>query len=200
MIPVILLAGGKASRMGTPKTLVTGRGFRGYWLEEQLRRLDLLGLRTRTVVLGFHAERELAALEGIEAVLLVNPRPELGPFSSLVTGLRSVSIKNGVFVLPIDVPAPPGKVWSNLSTALAQVAVPTHLGRAGHPVLLGHEFIKTICNIPLNSLSARLDHQISQLPETAVARIHCEDSEVLMNLNSPADWMAFEGTDCLMDV
>ena len=50
--PLILLAGGRSSRMGTPKGLLDYQGHP--WLVEQLRRFKAASGKRAIIVLGFH--------------------------------------------------------------------------------------------------------------------------------------------------
>ncbi len=213
--PVILLAGGQSARMGTPKTLLTHSSFRGYWIEEQIRKLHACGIERVIIVLGFHAQTELSVLEPLDlgsfdmgsghlvptpfrqdVTVVVNPRPKLGPFSSLVSGVQALlsesnSPESGAFVLPIDVPAPGCAIWANLQSALSgviAVTVPVHANKGGHPVLLSSRFVHTLLTVQLDSTEARLDRQIERLESTTVRRVDTLDSSVCLNLNHPHDW------------
>src|SRR4051794_40096425 len=103
--PLILLAGGKSERAGTPKGL---RDFRGHaWLEEQLLRFRAAGGTRAIVVVGFSPERYEQMLEklevpGVAIEVWRNPSPERGPFSSIQCGLLALADAPGAFVQPID--------------------------------------------------------------------------------------------------
>jgi CTP:molybdopterin cytidylyltransferase MocA len=156
--PLIMLAGGKSSRMGTPKGLLDYRG--NLWLLEQLSRYRAAAGKRVVVVLGFHheqyfekipwlwaAQKEPAHQLGLEILVVVNPHPEQGQFSSLLCALNylpnispgheecsqrlqkrcselrtpnseRVFLLPGSFILPIDVPGPGKEVYEKLAEAL----------------------------------------------------------------------------------
>jgi len=191
---VVLLAAGRSSRMGEPKGLVVVDG--RPWLSCQL---DAVRDRPVVLVLGYDAERYLAALPGLPragVVLAVNQAPERGPFSSLQTGLGCVTPGAAAFVLPIDVPAASAEVWSALERTLAsdpalEAAVPaygqgTEAG-GGHPVLLAPAFVAALVDRPVES---RLDHELAASSAAGrVARVAVADPRVRLNLNAPEDWV-----------
>lgn len=102
--PLILLAGGKSSRMGTPKGLLDYRGT--LWLLEQLGRYKAASGKRVVVVLGFYREQYFEKIPwlrtaeqgpthqlGLEISVVVNPNPEQGQFSSLKCAISILSIK-----------------------------------------------------------------------------------------------------------
>ena len=186
---VIILAGGRASRLGIAKTLVTHPAFKGYWLEEQIRQLTQIGISEIIVVLGFHAERELRELpKTLAAKFVINPLPERGHFSSLQEGLRSLEKKTS-FVLPIDVPAPKQSVWEDLDRAMRtgiKVCTPVSNQKGGHPVLLSENFCREL--MVMDPIESRLDRIIQSLQIAEVARVPVTHSTIHLNLNRAQDW------------
>jgi CTP:molybdopterin cytidylyltransferase MocA len=92
--PLILLAGGRSSRMGTPKGLLDYHGHP--WLIEQLQRFKASYGKRVIIVLGYHqapyfeqipwlvkAVTEPVQQLGLEISVVINPAPEHGQFSSL---------------------------------------------------------------------------------------------------------------------
>ena len=204
--PLILLAGGKSSRMGTPKGLLDYRG--EPWLLEQLRRFKAACGKQVIVVLGFHHERyfeEITWLKtagkesvhqlGLDISVVVNPNPEHGQFSSLQyaippslprSGGRAGVEVPGAFVLPVDVPGPNKGVYGRLTEALGvttTAAIPRYRSRGGHPVLLSRVFLDRLTAVSLSSAEARLDLQIKALPRERVAFVPVDDEEVSLNMN-----------------
>jgi molybdenum cofactor cytidylyltransferase len=106
--PLILLAGGRSSRMGRPKGLLDYRG--QPWLIEQLRRFKSVSGKQVVVVLGFHQEpyfKKIPWLEkavgrtvrqlGLEISVVINPRAEQGQFSSLKCAITSIQTNKSGF-------------------------------------------------------------------------------------------------------
>jgi CTP:molybdopterin cytidylyltransferase MocA len=198
--------------MGMPKGLLEIQG--EPWLVQQLRALNQIGMQHAVVVLGEESHRynerlpwttpaaapgndRLIEFGRLTAQVVLNPTPELGPFSSLVVGLRCLFAKRNrspVYVLPIDVPCPGSEVWLSLTTLLSNglmASMPTYEGRGGHPVLLSAPLIEKLSQIAPDIPEARLDVQLRSLPKNAVARVNTDDRRVRMNLNTPEDWRAY---------
>jgi molybdopterin-guanine dinucleotide biosynthesis protein A len=140
-IPLILLAGGKSSRMGMPKGLMQIEGMT--WMRHQCESFRKIGCGEIVIVLGFNAEDYLHELtiNPLQIHTAINLKPENGPFSSLQEGLRSLSNKGqtsmGVFVLPIDVPCPEKGVWETLKESgqfPVNACYPVFGDKGGHPV------------------------------------------------------------------
>ncbi len=107
---LILLAGGRSSRMGRPKGLLPFRG--RPWILGQLLAFQKAGGRKVLLVLGYQHRQYFQHLPGLESALgqparrgrlqvaaVINPRPRYGPFSSLRQAVvflrRSMKIGNG---------------------------------------------------------------------------------------------------------
>ena len=87
MIPGLLLAAGQARRYGSQKMLERFRG--ESLLRRAARAFTDAGCLPLLVVLP-RAPELRAELEGIEAVVVENPNPELGIAHSIVLGLKSL--------------------------------------------------------------------------------------------------------------
>ena len=98
--PLILLCGGKSSRMGEPKGLLAFAG--ESWLEKQLIQFATYGSRA-VVVLGYDADQYFQALpflkraeemslnwNGMQLSAVINIKPQFGPFSSIKAGLSKL--------------------------------------------------------------------------------------------------------------
>lgn len=208
MFPLIILAGGRGERMGGPKGLVPIGAAGTPLLVWQLQRHRAAGGREAIVVLGHAAEAYLASLSELAGPatgvrVVVNPRPELGPFSSLCAGLavvnKELSIEKAVFVLPVDVPAAQASTWAALARAFLtqgafDAAVPRQAGRGGHPVLLSKAFAARLLTLDLAHPDARLDVQLHMLPADKLARVDVADPLVLEDLNTPGDVERFNRT------
>jgi CTP:molybdopterin cytidylyltransferase MocA len=202
--PLILLAGGQSSRMGTPKGLVDYHG--KPWLLEQLGRFETAGGKEAVVVLGYHLERYFEKIpwlrtngnEGLcpralTVSVVVNQTPACGQFSSLKSAISFLLEKDcpGAFILPVDVPGPQREVYDRLSAALiskTDVAIPQYRSKGGHPVLLSRRFLGQLISLSLESNEARLDLQIRGLPPERVARVRVNDAQVRLNINLSSDF------------
>lgn len=199
-IPLVILAGGRAERMGFPKGLIDVGG--ETLVERQLRRYREAGGQRPVVVLGEHAEVYRARLPELLSVGVLNPEPATGPFGSLQIGLAAVGVRPdaggrgeerrfcGVFVQPVDVPPPQPSTYRALAAALGEgvdVSRPRCGGKHGHPVLLAHAFASRLLGVPCPGSEARLDRQIRALPSERLASVEVDDAAVLGNWNEPGD-------------
>jgi molybdenum cofactor cytidylyltransferase len=143
VIPAVVLAAGKSSRMGRSKPLLpTGGG--ETFLTRIIHTFLEAGVDDIVVVVGHDAESVAAAwAEGDTAVRFVlNPDYESGQLSSLLAGIAIVD-RPGVqacLVTLVDVPLVAAStvraVVERYCQTHAPVVRPVHRGRHGHPVLL----------------------------------------------------------------
>lgn len=184
----IVLAAGRSSRTSVPKGLQQVGG--SSWIERQVKELQKYRFAKTILVLGFHAETYRTALDGHTFCTIVeNAKPELGPFSSLITGITALGTFSGrTFVLPLDVPCPKTDVWKALAEPPESVVLPQFGGRTGHPVLLSKKFLDSLLLVDFSHPDARLDRQIRQLSALEKRHIAVSDPDVLLNLNTDADF------------
>jgi molybdenum cofactor cytidylyltransferase len=195
---LVVLAGGASARMGQPKALLPFQG--RTWLDAQLEGFARAGGRDAIVVVSAldrmrtalawiddALAREVIA-DGLSVRAVHQPRPEEGPFSSLVLGLSALR-ERAAFVLPIDVPVCAG-TWHALAGALgdADAVVPAHHGRRGHPVLVSASFAARLSAIPIDAPDARLDRQLARADRVEVS---VDDPTVLLDLDTPEEWAAW---------
>jgi molybdenum cofactor cytidylyltransferase len=204
--PVVILCGGKSTRMGTAKGLVPFAG--KTWLEAQLDSLKALGAQEVLLVLGYRSEEYIEALPwlkrpdkaslGLRLNVMVNPAPQQGPFSSIVTAANSIFPKRvpGAWILPIDVPCPERSVWAQLAKGRTsyQATVPIYRDRGGHPAWLSRDFLAQLFEVPWDSDEARLDLQMRRLPAGQLRRLPVDDPRVTQNLNRPKEFELFRET------
>jgi molybdenum cofactor cytidylyltransferase len=143
MIPAVVLAAGKSTRMGRSKALLplpSGATF----LTTIIRTFEAAGVDDVVVVLGHDAEAIAASIaaHGLAPRLVVNREYESGQFSSLLAGLRAID-RPGVqamLLTLVDVPL----VSSDTVKAVVEryrarrvpIVRPVSGTRHGHPVLI----------------------------------------------------------------
>jgi CTP:molybdopterin cytidylyltransferase MocA len=210
IFPLVLLAGGQSSRMGTPKGLVDYKG--RPWMLEQLSRFEAASGKEALIVLGYHQERyfegiswlrsardEAFVQSGLAVSVVVNKTPELGQFSSLQCAIPFLLEKDwvGAFILPVDVPGPQREVYGRLVEAFTNtldVVIPQYRSKGGHPVLLSRRFLARLGSLPVADDEARLDKQIRALSPERVAKVRVSDPQVCLNINTREAFRAF--ADC----
>jgi len=142
MIPAVVLAAGRSSRMGRPKASLPIGG--DTFLSRIVRTLLEASVEDVVVVVGHDAESIVADFSesGLPARFVVNANYDLGQLSSMLAGL-SVVDRPGVaaaLVTLVDVPlvsaATVRAVIDRYRTTRAPVVRPTSGARHGHPLLL----------------------------------------------------------------
>ncbi len=186
---VLVLAAGQGARMGVPKALMDVGG-RPWW-RVQSARLETVGLPVTWVV----SEEVARAIEGAppgEALRLIRADSDAPMFESLMIGMRALEPSQtpprGVFVLPVDVPAPLREVWGALAGSMTP-AVPEFEGQRGHPVYLPWAWVRErLLGVALPPESRRLN----ALLVGEARAVAVDDRHVVTNLNTPEDvsrWM-----------
>ena len=106
VIPAVILAAGKSTRMGRPKATLPLGG--ATFLGTIVRSFQEAGVDDVVVVLGYEAAsiEESLRQEGVTARLVVNEGYESGQLSSLLTGLRAVDRPGvrAILLSLVDVP------------------------------------------------------------------------------------------------
>jgi molybdenum cofactor cytidylyltransferase len=154
MIPAIVLAAGKSTRMGRVKAnLPVGPADNdGYivhdtFLTHIVRTLGSAGIDDVIIVVGHEKESVLRNFgeSGLAARFVENPDYESGQLSSLLAGLRVVD-RPGVMatlITLVDIPfvsAPTVRaVIERYHQTRAPIVRPTRRGRHGHPLLVDRE-------------------------------------------------------------
>ncbi|MFD1332415.1 NTP transferase domain-containing protein [Methylopila musalis] len=148
----VVLAAGRSSRMGGPNKLlevVDGRPMVRHAVEAALA----ADLDEVVVVVGHQRERVVAALEGLPARFVVNPDFADGLSTSLRAGLSALaSGTDGALVALGDMPRVGPDLIRRLVAAFdpaagAHVALPTHHGVRGNPVLWGRRFFPELMSV-----------------------------------------------------
>ena len=118
---------------------------------------------------------------------MVNRQVELGRSHSIHLGLQHVPEGVSCFIHNIDNPFPGLSLLALLCEAVKDhgYAVPVHLGRGGHPILLGKNVTE--------KLRSRHDPGDFRQALEAFERIAvpCSDARILMNINTTEEYQRF---------
>jgi len=172
--------------MGGPKALMDVRG-RPWW-RRQHEAITAMDLEATWVV---SPEVDGAMADHADAPQRrARSSPDAPMFQSILAGVESLadSPPVGVFILPVDVPAPGAGVWRALE-ATGRVAVPRCAGRGGNPVFLPWSWVRASILGRAAGDGPRLDHLIA--PDAMYVDV--DDPSVVANLNRPEDvaaWLA----------
>ncbi|HEX8693560.1 MAG TPA: nucleotidyltransferase family protein [Longimicrobium sp.] len=179
MIAGIVLAAGRSRRMGEPKAFLRleGRSF----LERTLAALHHGGCGELVVVTGPReddvARRIAEAALALGARVVVNPAPDSEQADSLRLGLRALpDDAEAAVVAPVDVPEIEAALVLALVEAFrrtaAPVALPSHGGRHGHPVLFARGVWPELLEGPLPQGARTVIHaHAHDLAEVPVPRL-----------------------------
>jgi len=154
VIPAIVLAAGKSTRMGRAKATLPleGSGGRDTFLARIVRTFVDAGVEDVVVVVGHDAGAivESCARSGVAARFVENPDYEQGQLSSLIAGLRVVD-RPGVaaaLMTLVDVPLVNAStvraVVDRYRQTQARVVRPVRGGEHGHPVLIDRALFDAI--------------------------------------------------------
>ena len=146
MIPAVVLAAGKSSRMGRPKALLPLGSSGETFLDRIIRILREGGADAVVVVIGGDAAAVRASLPRDDGHIsaVENPRYEEGQLSSLLVGLAAVEQRHddveAVMMTLVDVPLISAATVRAVRDAFlgnpgAPLVRPRRGGRYGHPVI-----------------------------------------------------------------
>ena len=193
--PVIILAGGRSERYGSPKGLAKVGD--ETLLFTHISTYSQVGARI-VVVLGYYTEPYIADIERANVQLkakppagyAVNHAYDLGPFSSILCGLEALAgdVRRGVFVQPVDSGNVSATIYRELFIASengAYSVIPEWQGKGGHPVVVSADLVARLQAIDPKSEFARLDYQLRAEPAGRVRRLPVSNPDVLVNRNVP---------------
>jgi CTP:molybdopterin cytidylyltransferase MocA len=194
MIPGIVLAAGRSSRMGKPKALLpVAADPRSPTFLKSLTTTLLEGGAIEVVIVirtdDRLAQNEVDAL-GPRTRCVINAHADEGQLSSLIAGLNAVDRPgvNGIIVTPVDVPfvraATVRALLDAAASARAPIVRPTHHRRHGHPVVFARRVFD------------ELRHADRSIGAKAVVHAHAhdlfdlevDDPGVLHDIDNPEDY------------
>ena len=199
---LILLAGGKSTRMGSPKGLLNFNGT--LWILEQISRYKHVKEPKVYIGLGFDNRLYFEAIpwftkalddfylfDGIEVKVVINNQPEFGAFSTLQAVLKKVEINTTVLIQPIDVPILNSQSLASIINRDKDIVIPKCDTKNGHPVKLKSEFWNRLISLDKSSKNARLDLQIKSTNTSSVTYTKVIDTSIYQNINTKVDWNSF---------
>lgn len=182
-LPAVVLAAGGSTRMGRPKALVEIGGRQA--LARILAACRDGGCSLVLVVVGCDAEAVGAAARGAGAEVVENGAWARGRSTSVKAALPHLPPgARGMLLFPVDHPLVEADVIRALLAApAAEVVVPVHGGRRGHPILLASSLFPEIAALgddePLRNVVRAEGRTVVEVP--------VETDSVLRNLDRPED-------------
>jgi molybdenum cofactor cytidylyltransferase len=179
LIEGVILAAGSSFRAGAfkPALPVGGKPMVERCIE------GMQSVCGRIIVVGGHEFETLHELvRGITGVECVcNSRYQTGMFTSVKLGLSLVRAGR-CFVLPVDIPLVPPRVYRALLSLDADVAVPSFQGRNGHPVCCSLAVIPRILREPDESSFRDV------LRAIGFRAVPVDAEEILIDIDTPRDY------------
>jgi molybdenum cofactor cytidylyltransferase len=196
MIPAIVLAAGRSTRMGRPKALLPlGPG--DTFLTRIVATFRDAEIEDVVVVVGHDAEALIDAFDRSPAVarFVVNPDYERGQLTSLAAGLRVVDRPGVVAALVtlVDVPlvqaATVRAVVERYRRTHAPIVRPVNAGRHGHPVLIDRSLFAALrAADPAHGAKAIIRAHASPAGDVEV-----DDEGAFTDVDTPAEYDAIVG-------
>ncbi len=137
----------------------------------------------RIIVVGGHEFEQLQSLvRGIRnAECVRNPDYQKGMFTSVKRGLSRVRAEK-CFVIPVDIPLVPARVYEALLAVDAEIVVPSFRNRNGHPVCCSRAVIPRILREP-DASSLR-----DVLQAIGFSTLAVDAEEILLDVDTPDDY------------
>jgi molybdenum cofactor cytidylyltransferase len=198
----LILAAGQSSRMGTDKALLpwppSASGATAAPLQSLLS-AAILALRpfTRAVVVvaGKNSARIAPIVHACGAILVRNPDPERGQFSSLQIGLREIFARgcDAAMITPVDCPPLSAESLALLSASFERAfarglwaVAPENNSKHGHPLLVNREMIDAFLAAPVTSNAREVLHAHAE----RIAYVPVSDPLTNAGMNTPQEYAA----------
>lgn len=203
MIPAVVLAAGKSTRMGQPKALLPLDADQTF-LSRLVFTLCEAGLEDVVVVVGHHAPAIIEAFDRSPAVarFVVNDDYERGQLSSLQAGLRVVDRPGVVAALValVDVPLVSAStvrtILERYRRTHAPIVRPVRGGRHGHPVLIDRVLFDQLqAADPAEGAKSIIYAQVSPAGDVEI-----DDDWAFVDIDTPAEYeraLKSLGTKCV---
>lgn len=192
----VILAAGASSRMGRDKALLPWPpgSKTGNLLSAAILALEpFAGV---VIVVAGNNEANLAPIaESHGAIVVRNPAPERGQFSSMQVGLQAAMDRNceAAMITPVDCPPLSAVSLEKLCAAYAQArtrgawaVAPENHGRRGHPLIAGRDLITALLSAPLTS-NAR---EVNSAHADRFEYVAVPDPLLAKDLNTPEQYSA----------
>ncbi len=188
MVAAIVLAAGESGRMGTPKALlrIGGKTFIRHIVDV----LNSSEVEKVVVVLGASAEEIKRELAGLDVTLAINQNHSAGQLSSVLKGIETVEpiSPDGVLLHTVDNPMVDSDVINALVTKFSEasclIALPTFMGKRGHPVLFSAKLFGELKKAPPD-MGAR---SVVWSRAAEVVEVETKDEGIICDIDTREDY------------
>jgi molybdenum cofactor cytidylyltransferase len=197
MVPGVILAAGRSSRMGRAKALLPcGPG--GETFVRRLARALHDGGVQQVLIVGRsddEALREEVAAMPLAARFVENPGADAGQLSSVLAGLDAAAVPGtlGLLVTPVDAPLVTAATVATLLAMFSSTGAPivraVYRGRHGHPVVFSRDVFDGL---------RRADPGVGAkavLRAHAIVNVDVDDAGVVGDVDTPEDYRALFGRE-----
>jgi molybdenum cofactor cytidylyltransferase len=202
MIPALVLAAGKSSRMGRTKALLSVGSSGETFLHRIIRVLRDGGVEAVVVVIGGDAAAVRASLPRDDAQIsaVENPRYEEGQLSSLLVGLAAVEQRydnvEAVMMTLVDLPlisAATVRVVRDafLANPGAPLVRPRRGGRHGHPVIFNRSIFGELRRADPSTGAKPVVHAHA----AEEVNVDVDDEGAFIDIDTPQDYDQFIGPE-----
>jgi molybdenum cofactor cytidylyltransferase len=161
MMQTVLLAAGSSNRMGEPKLLLP---YRGGPLILQALNAALMASDSVILVTGYNADLIVASIAHLQEkhrdrlVVVHNPSPQDGQFSSTLFGMQSVDPDADFAIAVADLPLVCASHYKRLYRMLPgyEAVRPYYKNTPGHPVICAASLRETILALPVGATMREL--------------------------------------------
>ena len=184
---VVILAAGRSLRMGSPKPFLLWKSNITF-LEKIITEYIKFGCYRIILVVNEDTYKIIQNKDFLlmkEVTIVQNNEPDFGRFFSLKIGLIQIPYSDFVFVQDIDNPFVSFQLLKTIFKYRnnESYAVPTYLGKGGHPVMINRQIINHIINSDSNVLNLK-----DVLNTFTRLNVTVDDKTVLYNINTPEDY------------
>lgn len=183
-IAAILLAGGRSTRMGTPKPLLKWQG--QTLVEYQGQQLKRLPVDQLVVVLGHGADDVRPLVLSIGGLCVINELYDEGRSSSVRVGAAALYEETDtIVVLNVDQPRPVAMMQRLLDEHRKSdnlITVPTHKGERGHPTIFAGSLLPAMREVREETQGLR---DVVSSNERHLLEVEFASPVVLLDLNEP---------------
>jgi molybdenum cofactor cytidylyltransferase len=201
MIPAVVLAAGKSSRMGRTKALLPLGSSGETFLGRVIRVLRQGGAEAVVVVVGGDAAAVRASLprDDVHVSSVENPRYEEGQLSSLLVGLAAVEQRHddveAVMVTLVDLPLIAATTVRAVREAFlahpdAPLVRPRRGNRHGHPVIFNRSMFGELRRADPATGAKPVVHAHA----AEEANVEVDDDGAFIDIDTPEDYERFIGS------
>jgi molybdenum cofactor cytidylyltransferase len=192
MIPAVVLAAGKSTRIGGRTKALLAVDDRDTFLSRIVRTFHAAGVEEVVIVAGHEAERVVSAVNagGLDARVVVNGDFESGQFSSVLAGLQAIDRPGVVAMLLmlVDVPMVSAEtvraVLRRYHDTHASIVRPVRGALHGHPVLIDRGLFHALRTAdPAQGAKPVVRANVSLAGDVEV-----DDSGAFADVDTPADY------------